>query len=61
MFTVNQFEFNHIVIFACLLFNVLIIFWIFCTFKKNILSSAKSIENNNVDERQKIIHEQYEK
>ena len=53
IFTVNLFAFNHLVTFSSSLFNVLINFKYSVPSRKTLVSSAKSIENNNVDEREK--------
>ena len=53
IFTVNLFAFNHLVTFSSSLFNVLINFEYSVPSRKTLVSSAKSIENNNVDQREK--------
>ena len=53
IFTVNLFAFNHLVTFSSSLFNVLINFEYSVPSRKTLESSAKSIENNIVDKREK--------
>ena len=49
--TVNLFAFNHLVTFSSSLFNVLINLECSVPSRKTLVSPAKSLENNNVDER----------